>query len=96
MLRHTVVYTWAEGTTGADLAGLTGMLERLPGLIPEIRSYWFGANLGLVPGNADFAIVADFEDEAGWRAYAAHPDHQPVLAFVGAHAAHRMAVQAQI
>ncbi len=88
-----VLFTWADGTSEADLAGFIAMLEQLPGRIPEIRAYTFGPDLGLVPGNADFGIVADFDDQAAFTTYAGHPDHQPVLAFVGAHAARRTAVQ---
>ena len=34
-----------------------------------------GANAGLVDGNADFAVVATFDDVDGWRAYDTDPDH---------------------
>ncbi|MCU1458339.1 MAG: stress protein [Actinomycetia bacterium] len=90
------VYTWAEGTSDADIAEFTGMLERLPARIPEIRGYAFGPDLGLVPGNGDFGLVAELDDEAAFRTYVAHPDHQPVLAWVAAHVAHRSAVQLSI
>lgn len=91
-----VLFTWAEGTSDADIAELTGMLEQLPGKIEQLRAYTFGPDLGLAPGNASFGIVADFDDAAAFRTYGAHPDHQPVLAFVGEHAAHRIAVQLTI
>jgi hypothetical protein len=96
MLRHTVLFTWADGTSDGDVTELTGMLEQLPGQIAEIRAYTFGPDLGLAPGNADFGIVADFDDAAAFATYVAHADHQPVLAFVKAHAAQRIAVQLTI
>ena len=72
-------------------------LGRLPGQIPELRAYRFGDDLGLVEANWHFAVVADFDDELGWRAYRDHPEHcrvidehiRPVLA-------ERAAVQYQI
>lgn len=54
-------------------------LSTLPAAIPEIRAYRFGPDLGLDPGNADFAIVADFDSVEGYRAYRDHPAHQAVL-----------------
>ena len=39
----------------------------LPGQIPELRAYDVGADEGLVPGNGDFAVVADVDDATGGR-----------------------------
>ena len=36
-------------------------------------------NYGLREGNWDYAVVADFDDADGWRAYTAHPAHRQVL-----------------
>ena len=55
-------------------------LAELPDRIPEIRRYAFGADLGLAEGNYDFAVVGDFDDEDAYRRYAAHPEHQRVIA----------------
>ena len=63
-------------TSAAFVAGLTG----LPAVIPEIRAYAFGADEGLgMSANADFAVVADFDDVEGYATYAAHPVHQDVI-----------------
>jgi hypothetical protein len=40
-------------------------VHQLPGKIPCIQAYWFGGDVGVQAGNADFALVADFSD---------HPD----------------------
>lgn len=79
MIRHVAVFTWKPGTAASQIEELRRALSALPGTIPEIRRYCFGSDHGL-GGNADFAVVADFEDEAGYRAFAAHPDHQRVIA----------------
>jgi hypothetical protein len=34
--------------------------------------------LGQPGASWDFAIFAQFEDEAGWRAYLSHPEHELV------------------
>jgi len=61
-------------STGPGL-DIVEALRGLPAQISEIRSYEVGADLGLRDGNADLAIVASFDDEAGWRAYLSHPAH---------------------
>ena len=80
MLRHVAVFTWKPGTTEDDTARLTRGLAALPGQIPEIRAYVFGPDAGLGTGNADFAVVADFDDAEAYARYAAHPAHQTLLA----------------
>jgi hypothetical protein len=39
-----------------------------------------GADAGLAPGNFDFAVTADFDDEAGFFAYRDNPAHREVIA----------------
>lgn len=93
MLRHVVTFTWNEAATPAALDVIVAALLALPGQIPELRSYHVGPDAGLDDGNADFAIVADFDDEAGWRAYQEHPAHQAVRDLLRPIVASRAAVQ---
>lgn len=79
MIRHVVCFTWTADTTDAHVAALRAALATLPGQVPEIRDYAFGSDLSLVDGNADFAIVADFDDADAWHRYQRHPAHQAVL-----------------
>jgi hypothetical protein len=74
MIRHAVMFTWTEEATDAQKALVTERLALLPGLIPEIRKYEYGP--GLNPGNADFAITAEFADHEAFVTYRDHPDHQ--------------------
>lgn len=80
MLRHVAVFRWAEGTAPEAVGTLQEALGKLPSSIPELRGYRTGADAGLVEGNWDFAVVADFDGVAGWRAYTAHPAHQKLIA----------------
>jgi hypothetical protein len=79
VIRHVVGLTWTPDATDTDLAALRAALADLPGQIPEIRAYRFGSDLGVADGNADFAIVADFDDVDAWRRYQDHPAHRAVL-----------------
>jgi hypothetical protein len=80
VIRHVVCLTWTADATEADRAAVAAALARLPDQIPEIRRYRFGPDVGLADGNADFAVVADFDDADAWHRYAVHPAHQAVLA----------------
>jgi len=78
-LNHVALFTWKPGTTDGQIAALEAGLAALPGLIPEIRAYRFGRDAGLAEGNADFAIVAEFDSAEGYEAYATHPAHRDVI-----------------
>ncbi len=79
MLRHVALFRWKPEATAEDVSKIEAALRQLPAKIPSILSYRFGRDLGVQDGNADFALVADFTDEAGLVTYANHPDHQIVL-----------------
>lgn len=54
-------------------------LAKLPDVIPQIKRYEFGPDLGLGDTNPDMALVADFDSEEDWRTYTEHPTHQVVV-----------------
>jgi hypothetical protein len=80
MLRHVALFTWKPDTTAEQVQAYWRGLAGLPSAIPEIRAYRFGPDVGIADGNADFALVADFDDEEAWRTYQHHPEHQRVIA----------------
>lgn len=75
MFRHVALFRWHEGTTDEQVAAVTEVLATLPGLIPELRGYQVGPDAGVSAGNFDYAVVADFDDAAGYQAYATSPHH---------------------
>ncbi len=78
-LTHVALFTWNADATDARRAELYDGLTALPGLIPEIRSYRFGPDAGLVAGNDEFAVVAGFDDVEGYRSYAGDAHHVDVI-----------------
>ncbi|GAA3964462.1 Dabb family protein [Thermobifida alba] len=92
-IRHIALFRWNEGVTPEQVEHVEELLGKLPGAIPELKSYSFGADLGLGAGNHDFAVVADVEGESGFLAYQNHPDHQAALAVIKPMLADRAAVQ---
>ena len=75
MIRHIVLMKWKEGTPDQAIQAVSDAFARLPGLIPEIRAYQFGPDLGIYPGNADYLLVADFDNQQDFKTYASNQDH---------------------
>lgn len=78
-LTHVAVFSWKPGTTEAQVAALSEALSGLPALVPDINGYRFGADAGLGTATDQFAVVADFDDEAAFRRYAADPSHLDII-----------------
>jgi hypothetical protein len=94
MFRHVVLFRFRPDTTAEQRQAALDGLHALPGQIPEIREYHVGADLGLRDGNFDLAVVALFDDEAGWRTYLDHPAHVAVASgLIRPFAAGRASVQ---
>ncbi len=88
------MFRWVEGVTEAQIGEVGEALYALPAVIPEIRSYRFGSDLGLGEHNFDFAIVADFDDIEDFRTYRDNPDHRAVSrSVIGPLISDRAAVQ---
>lgn len=78
--RHIVVLTLADDAPAGRAEEIATALRALPGVIPELRGYEVGVDLGLSAGNATIAVVADTDDRQGWETYRDHPEHQRVIA----------------
>ena len=68
----------ADHATTDQVEAVATALRRLPALIPELRDYRVGPDLGVDPGNGSFVVIADFDDVAGYVTYRDHPEHQAV------------------
>lgn len=79
MTTHVVLFRWQPGTPPEAVAALGAALDAMVPLVPTIRSYRHGPDLGVGDGNWDYALVATFEDTDGFRAYRDHPAHVAVV-----------------
>ena len=94
MVRHCVLFRFADATTAADVERISAAAAELSKQISAIRAYTFGQDLRLGAGSWDYAIVADFDDADGWAEYDEHPDHEHFrAAVIGPHVADRCAVR---
>jgi hypothetical protein len=83
VITHIVSFRWKPEMPETHVAVITDALRALVPMIPEVRSYDCGSDLGLsTQPNDDYAIVATFDDVEGWRAYDSHPEHERVRADV--------------
>jgi hypothetical protein len=80
MVHHVVSFTFTPDASPESIDTLQSRLEALPGLIPEVRAYRVVRDARLREGNADMAVLADFDDAEGFLTYANHPDHLAVIA----------------
>jgi hypothetical protein len=94
MIRHVVMFRWSEGVDAAHIAATTAAFDRMQALVPQIRSYAYGSDLGVVAGNFDYAVTGEFDSVDDFIAYRDHPEHQAVVqTFLAPHIRERHAVQ---
>jgi hypothetical protein len=79
MIRHVVVFSWKAGVTDEERQKVAAELRGLRPLMTGVVAYHVGADAGIVAGNADFAVVGDFEDRESYLAYRTHPAHRAVI-----------------
>ena len=79
MIRHVVLFTWTPEATQEQVQALHAELARMPPAIEAIRGYRFGPDAGINPANSDYAVVADFDDAAGYITYRDHPVHRAMV-----------------
>lgn len=97
MIRHVAVFTWDDEMTGEMEQQLAAELTALAPKLAGLRSYHCGPDAGLVEGNFDFAVVADFDDAAAYLAYRDNPEHQEIISRLsGPHANSRAGLQYEI
>jgi Stress responsive A/B Barrel Domain len=97
MIRHVVLFTWTPEATREQVQALHAELARMPPAIEAIRGYRFGPDAGINPANSDYAVVADFDDAAGYVSYRDHPAHRALVEnYVTPIVASRAAIQFEI
>jgi hypothetical protein len=79
MIRHVVLITLRPDAPAEAAATIVRELQALKDVIPSIRDYQAGVDLGIVPGNATVAATSTFDDEAGYLEYRNHPAHLAVI-----------------
>ena len=88
MIKHIVGWQFAGEAEGADKATNVALaveaLRALPGLIDGIIDFEVVVPQEGLESSFDVAIYSAFTDAAALQAYAVHPEHQKVVALIGA------------
>jgi hypothetical protein len=94
MIRHTALFQWAADATDEQKQAAATEVAKLPSIVPSIRAFASGPDAGFAERNFDFAVTADFDDEAGYFAYRDDPEHREVVRrYITPIVAQRAAVQ---
>ncbi len=97
MIRHVVLFRWDDDMSDELERQLAAELTELATRLAGVRAYTAGPDAGLVEGNFDFAVVADFDNPASYVAYRDHPEHQDIIGrLTRPHATSRAAVQYEL
>jgi hypothetical protein len=97
MIRHVVLFVWTPEATDKQKHQVAEELGALPPLLTGLRSFHAGPDAGIIEGNFDFAVVADFEDAESYLAYRNHPAHRAVVdEVISPITKERVAIQYQI
>jgi hypothetical protein len=81
MITHLCLITYKDPAAVDETAqaAIDAAYRQLPGIIPGILSMKVGRDLGLLPGNADYGILASFESKEAFEAYSVHPAHGEII-----------------
>ena len=79
MIRHVTLFAWVPEATDQQKRQVAEELRALPPLLTGLRSFHAGPDAGVIEGNFDFAVVADFEDAESYLGYRNHPAHRAVV-----------------
>jgi Stress responsive A/B Barrel Domain len=97
MIRHVVVFSWDDEMTDEMEQQFAAELTALAPTLAGLRSYHAGPDAGIIEGNFDFAVVADFDDADSYLSYRANAEHQDIIRrFSGQHTKSRASVQYEI
>jgi hypothetical protein len=95
--RHVALFRWTADSTHEQRVAAVEALQRLAGEVAHLGRLVVGTDAGLAPGNADCAVVVDFDSRDDYFAYASDPGHLAMIAtYLRPIIAERVAVQHEI
>jgi len=80
MIRHVVLFTWSADADPDRRAATVAALRNLRSEVGGMTALTVTDDAGLVDGNADTVLVADFPDVESFHRYAQDPVHLAVIA----------------
>lgn len=81
MLQHVVAITWNDQVPSNYAETVSNVLHEMASHVSSVREYHCGPDLGIATAaNADYLIVATFDDVDGWRQYDEDVAHNEIRA----------------
>jgi heme-degrading monooxygenase HmoA len=80
-ITHVVTFGWTEDTSTENVEEIaTALRGFIAGAdLPGLQSWTGGRDAGFAENNADFAVVAVFDDTEAYTAYRDHPEHRRII-----------------
>ncbi len=82
MVKHIVMFDFKDEKKEENIKKAKEMLLALLGSVPSLKKMEVGINFSTEERAMDLSIYTEFEDRAGLEAYAIHPQHLEVVAFI--------------
>jgi len=82
MVKHIVMFDFKDENKKINIAKAKVMLEALRETVPTLRKMEVGINFSEEERAMDLSIYTEFDDSEGLEAYAIHPEHLKVVAFI--------------
>jgi hypothetical protein len=82
MVTHIVFFAFQEKGKRANLIEARRRIEAMMGAVPTLKHVEVGINFADEDRAMDMALVTQFEDRDGLSAYATHPVHLEVIAYI--------------
>jgi hypothetical protein len=79
VILSVVTFRWHETVTSDQVTAMASALDALVATQPQVIEYRHGPDLGLRPGNADYAIVAGARTVEELQSYLDEPEHQRIV-----------------
>lgn len=84
-VKHTVLFSFKEGTDEARVQEAIASLNRLSNLIPEVQTWEIAEDLGKRESSLRFALLATFANMDALERYLKHPEHEGAVARAAPH-----------
>jgi len=82
MVVHIVMFKFKEENKQANIQKAKEMLQNLIDTVPTLKSIEVGINFANEDRAMDLSIITHFDTKEDLDAYAIHPTHQDVIAFI--------------
>ena len=82
MIKHIVLFDFKDENREENIQRAKEMLLSLMDSVPSLRKMEIGVNFSKEERAMDLSIYTEFDDVTGLEAYAVHPKHLEVVAFI--------------